>query len=71
MQSLFLVNVIPPYLGEAGQVQDKLLESKIYTSKWSVWCVVKAVCKMVLLLVNEKCSQLEPNIQIISLISLD
>ena len=36
MQSLFLVNMIPLYLGEAGQVQDKLLESKIYTSKWSV-----------------------------------
>lgn len=36
MQSLFLVTVIPLYLGEVGQVQDKLLGSKIYSSKWSV-----------------------------------
>lgn len=36
MQRFFLVNVIPLYLGEAGQVQDKLLGNKIYTSEWSV-----------------------------------
>lgn len=36
MQSLFLVTVIPLYLEEVGQVQDKLLGSKIYSSKWPV-----------------------------------
>lgn len=43
MQSLFLVTVIPLYLGEVGQVQDKLLGSKIYSSKWSA-CLYREGC---------------------------
>lgn len=56
MHSLLLVNTIPLYLGETGQVQDKLLGSKIYSS-WSM-CWYKYVCNFFLLLLNDKCSHL-------------
>lgn len=69
MQNLFLVKMIPLSLGETGQVQDKLSGSKIYIS-WSMcWC--KCICNFVLLLLNDKCSHLEPKVQIVSVASLD